>query len=231
VVLPQGDLATGRHVLQVELTPVGGEPLRIDVQGGTIARIPFVRGQRGTLRIRPADGVRIGPNAPGAEVLSDEAAISGSMLGVIVDARPRPLELPTDIAERSTLMWDWLAALGVPRSVDGARPTAPETIPITAATADSIPVSPEPIAEPVDADAPAAPVIPPQEAQAAPLPASPQQPPDSYPPQQPAPQEATPQEMIAQNQDTGIQDELHAIRQELIEPPAQPKRGFFRRRS
>ncbi|HZG65232.1 MAG TPA: glutamate mutase L, partial [Herpetosiphonaceae bacterium] len=114
VVLPHGDLIAGRLALQVELTPVGGEPEWIEVQGGSIARIALPRGRRGTLRIRPAGGVRIGPNAPGAEVLSDEAAISGSALGVIVDARPRPLSLPPAPAERAALFREWLDALGAP---------------------------------------------------------------------------------------------------------------------
>ncbi len=114
VVLPHGDLVPGRLALQVELTPVGGEPEWIEVQGGSIARIALLRGRRGTLRIRPAGGVRIGPNAPGAEVLSDEAAIGGSALGVIVDARPRPLIMPPALAERAALLREWLDALGAP---------------------------------------------------------------------------------------------------------------------
>jgi len=57
--------------------------------------------------------VRIGRNAPGAEVASDVAAISGSALGIIIDARGRPLRLPNEPQERQQLLWDWLVALGI----------------------------------------------------------------------------------------------------------------------
>lgn len=211
VVLPFGDLATGHHALQVELTPAGGEPQRIEVRGGEIARIPLARGQRGTLRIRPADGVRIGPNAPGAEVLSDEAAISGSMLGVIVDARPRPLVLPDTLAERSALLREWLTALGAPLPDE------------TVALVESIPMTaPEHIAAtPADE---ASPAVAPTQSQ----PASTFL--DALPPleQRPLPT----QQPVAETPAPGVHDELDAIRQELLEPAAQPKRGgFFRRKS
>src|SRR5439155_23807335 len=40
------------------------------------------------------------------------AAISGSALGVIIDARGRPLRVPDDSLARRQLLWDWLVALG-----------------------------------------------------------------------------------------------------------------------
>ena len=119
VVVPYGDLADGRPVLQAELTPSRGEVEQVTVAGGQIARLPLARGQRGTLRIRPEAGVYIGDNAAGAEVLSDEAAIAGSALGVIIDARARPLALPAEVEERSRLLLDWLTAL------DALPPTVP----------------------------------------------------------------------------------------------------------
>lgn len=218
VVLPHGDLVDGRHALQVELTPAGGEPQRIEVRGGEIARIPLARGQRGTLRIRPADGVHIGPNAAGAEVLSDEAAISGSMLGVIVDARPRPLVLPDTFAARSALLREWLAALGAPLPEGTAAPA--DTTPM--ATAVSGVTAPEhsatsPAAEPAPAVAPTQP--PPASAFLDMLPPLEQRPPST-------------QQPVAQPPAPGVHDELDAIRQQLIEPADQPKRGgFFRRKS
>ncbi len=52
------------------------------------------------------------------------AAISGSALGVIIDARGRPLRLPTEAPARQQALWDWLVALG---AESGALPYAPDT--------------------------------------------------------------------------------------------------------
>ena len=109
-----GDLA-----VEVELTPVGGTPITIQVLHGEVRRVPLLAGRRGTLRLRPAPGVRIGDNEPGAEVQSDIAAIHGSALGVIIDARGRPLPLADDGATRRTQIWNWLAQLG---AVPGTNP-------------------------------------------------------------------------------------------------------------
>src|SRR5207253_1332085 len=80
---------------------------------GSIGRLALPVGQKGQLTLRPAGGVRIGRNAAGSEVTSDIAAISGSALGVIIDARGRPLRLPDDPLARQQLLWDWLVSLGV----------------------------------------------------------------------------------------------------------------------
>jgi hypothetical protein len=213
VVLPHGDLVAGRLALQVELTPVGGEPEWIEVQGGSIARIALPRGRRGTLRIRPAGGVRIGPNAPGAEVLSDEAAISGSALGVIVDARPRPLSLPPVPAERAALLREWLDALGAPpprvaTSVPVAAEPTPELVgPIWPQAPDLTGVKSSPVAKIYDARS-AQPVAATPAREIHPAPdgnAAGAAPVDSY--------------------------DLDAIAQDHVEPAERPRRrGFLRRR-
>ncbi len=84
----------GETAIEAELVPVSGPARRVTVRHGQIACLPLPPGQKGTLTLRPASGVRIGLNAPGKEVASRLAAISGSALGVIIDARGRPLRLP-----------------------------------------------------------------------------------------------------------------------------------------
>jgi hypothetical protein len=75
--------------------------------------------------LRPTSGFRFGRNAAGAEVASDVAAVSGSALGVVIDARGRPLRLPDEPLERQQRLWDWLTALGVesgPLPYEAAQP-------------------------------------------------------------------------------------------------------------
>lgn len=111
VVVPHGDLAPGKKIAEVELRPTSGDSISATVKAGEIVRLPLRRGQRATLRIKPVGGIAIGQNKPGAEVLSDEAAIMGSALGVIVDARPRPLTLPEAVEARRDLLLQWSSAL------------------------------------------------------------------------------------------------------------------------
>jgi hypothetical protein len=106
---------SGETAIDAELTIVGGETQRVSIPHGAIARLPLPPGRRGTLTVRPASGVRIGRNAPGTEVASEEAAISGSQLGVVIDARGRPLRLPEAPYTRQQALWEWLVALGAER--------------------------------------------------------------------------------------------------------------------
>lgn len=111
VIVPRGELVAGKQVAEIELTPTHGAPVLRTVNAGEIVRLPLSRGKRATLRIRPAGVIAIGQNKAGTEVLSDEAAIAGSALGVIFDARPRPLALPEDAAQRRELLLSWCTAL------------------------------------------------------------------------------------------------------------------------
>ena len=105
----------GEPALEAELAPTRGKPRQIVVAHGQIARLPLDQGARGQLTLRPAGGVRIGRNAPGAEVSTNLADISGSALGVVIDARGRPFAPHDDAAQRAALLWEWLVALGAER--------------------------------------------------------------------------------------------------------------------
>lgn len=116
VVVLHGQL-TG-EVAEVELTPAGSDtPLRAVVEAGTLVRLPLPRGRRATLQVRPVAGVAVGGYAAGTTARSEPQAIVGSTLGLIVDARPRPLAMPADPAERRRML------LGHLRTLD-ALPTA-----------------------------------------------------------------------------------------------------------
>ena len=106
-----GEGASDTVAVEAEL--VGrGRAQRVSVRHGQIARLRLDPGSRGQLILRPAPGVHIGHNEPGAEVRSDLAALKGSALGIIIDARGRPLRLPVDETRRCAQIWEWLVALG-----------------------------------------------------------------------------------------------------------------------
>jgi hypothetical protein len=149
----------GETAVEAELKEVGGGTQRVVVQHGQIARLALPPGRNGTLMVQPAGGVRIGSNPAGKQALSNPGEIRGSALGVIIDARGRPLRLPDEPLTRQKLLWDWLVALGVE---SGALPYGP---------AESLPAAPAPLADSnITFAEPAAPAVlsapPPQPAEA-----------------------------------------------------------------
>lgn len=115
VVTTLGDGRIGEMAVEAELRTEGGATHTMRVTHGEIARLSLPPGRYGTLTLRPAAGVQIGRNAPGAEVASELAAVRGSALGVVIDARGRPLRLPAEPQARQQALWSWLMALGVER--------------------------------------------------------------------------------------------------------------------
>ena len=111
-VVALGGGRTGDVAVEAELKESSGAIQRITVEHGQLGRLALPPGRKAQLTLRPVSNVRIGRNAPGEEVASEVAAISGSALGVIIDARGRPLRLPDEPAGRQRLLWEWLLALG-----------------------------------------------------------------------------------------------------------------------
>jgi hypothetical protein len=120
-VVALGDGKPTDVAVEAELTLEHGETRRIQVRHGQIGRLPLSLGAEGRLRLQPAGGVRIGDNEPGQSIepTSDLDRVRGSLLGVVIDARGRPLQLPADNAKRMSQLGEWLAALGVD---EGATP-------------------------------------------------------------------------------------------------------------
>jgi hypothetical protein len=103
----------GEKGIDAELQIVGGAQQRVTVPYGQIGRLELPPGRKAELT------VRVGRGVPGAELTTDIAAIEGSALGVVIDARGRPLRLPDSPRDRQQALWDWLAALG---AVSGSLP-------------------------------------------------------------------------------------------------------------
>lgn len=110
-----GEGTVGAPAAEVELTTVGGGAQRLVVRHGDIVRLPLPPRHYGKVTVRPEPAVRVGLAAPGETVSSEGGDIAGSLLGLVIDARGRPLHLPADAATRRARLWEWLVALGVER--------------------------------------------------------------------------------------------------------------------
>jgi hypothetical protein len=143
VLVPNGEGRIGEVALELELVLPGGQSNRVTVRHGEIVRMPLAVGRSAQLVLRPAAGVRIGANAAGAEVRGNPGQLRGSTLGLVIDARGRPLALPDDARERCLKLWEWLVALGAERGANpyiDASPVPELRAPQTIVTATPAPV-------------------------------------------------------------------------------------------
>ncbi|MBC8160962.1 MAG: glutamate mutase L [Roseiflexaceae bacterium] len=112
VIITLGPGRAGEQALAATLRIDQGPELNISVAHGQIGRLELPPGRKGQLVLKPASGVRIGKNAPGATIETGLVDVQGSLLGVVIDARGRPLRLPAGSIERQRALWEWLVALG-----------------------------------------------------------------------------------------------------------------------
>jgi uncharacterized protein (TIGR01319 family) len=110
VVAPAGHGQPGQPALTVKVDYASGDVIEVEVPYGSIKVVDLPPGQKATLEIRPARHFDVGLGQPGRGALAD---VEGGALGVIIDARGRPLRLPQDDALRQTRLRQWFEDLGV----------------------------------------------------------------------------------------------------------------------
>jgi uncharacterized protein (TIGR01319 family) len=107
-VAPKGTAAPGKKCFSYRLSGSGlNEQGEIAV--AEMRCIPLAVGQTATISVEPARGFDCGAG-PGKSI---EKEIRGGSVGVILDARGRPLQLPEDESQRRTLLKNWVTTLGL----------------------------------------------------------------------------------------------------------------------
>lgn len=89
---------------------VSGDGVSESVKVGEIKVIPAGRGEFRELTVTPARGLDIGAGKGKAVTQKFE----GGTVGIIIDARGRPLNLSPDVKERVAKNREWLEAMGLP---------------------------------------------------------------------------------------------------------------------
>ncbi|MCX7755438.1 MAG: glutamate mutase L [Anaerolineales bacterium] len=108
VISPVSNSAYGTPIVRAKLIREDGTTLTSEVNMGNLQILPLENGQTARLELRPlrnAD-VGLGPGRAGA------LDVIGSSLGVVIDARGRPLRLPSDAGGRVKLLKKWLKTVG-----------------------------------------------------------------------------------------------------------------------
>jgi hypothetical protein len=105
----------GEVVMTVRLNYDSGGTVEEEVKAGSLSLLPLSPGQKAVMHLRPRPGIDIG-RGPGRGGKPME--IEGSALGVLIDARGRPLFLPADAKQRMKLIASWLWDVGAPTNWD-----------------------------------------------------------------------------------------------------------------
>jgi MutL protein len=109
-VIPYGAIPRNDIALRVGLEYTNGRQLTVDVMGGSIEVIPLRTNEQALLSLFPAPGVDVGLGAGERARAAEE--IDGGLIGLIIDARGRPLALPTNTKERQARLLQWMQAIG-----------------------------------------------------------------------------------------------------------------------
>ena len=98
----------GTPVLKVRLTYQDGSDARVEVKFGGLEILPLGMGQTARITLQPLHRSDIG-NGPGRNATLQ---VVGGVMGVVIDARGRPLDLPEDPVRRRELFKKWLWSVG-----------------------------------------------------------------------------------------------------------------------
>jgi hypothetical protein len=98
----------GLPVLRARLTYEDGTEARAEVKFGGLEILPLAMGQTARLTLQPLQRSDIG-NGPGRNAA---VQVAGGVMGVVIDARGRPLTLPEDPVRRRELLKKWLWSVG-----------------------------------------------------------------------------------------------------------------------
>jgi hypothetical protein len=109
VITPVGHVRPGSPVLRVKMAYESGHETQLDVKQGSLEVLALPAGQTARLQIQPLHRADVGMGAAGR---GGRLKVMGGALGVIIDARGRPLNLPDDRARRQELYKKWLWTLG-----------------------------------------------------------------------------------------------------------------------
>ena len=109
VISPVGNAPLGTPILRVRMTSDDGLESELEVLYGSLAAIRLPVGQAGTLHLTPLHRFDVGMGGLGR---GGTVKVIGGVLGVLIDARGRPLRLPAEPSGRRDLLNKWLATAG-----------------------------------------------------------------------------------------------------------------------
>jgi MutL protein len=109
-VVPFGALPPGQLAIRVGVEYSNGRQVTIDVMTGSLEIIPLRVNEQALLTLYPSPTVDVGLG-PGERARAAEE-IDGGLVGLVIDARGRPLTFPNDETERQARLLQWMQVIG-----------------------------------------------------------------------------------------------------------------------
>ncbi|MDL1909473.1 hypothetical protein FBQ81_02090 [Chloroflexi bacterium CFX6] len=98
----------GEQILRAKMTYSDGTDARVDLKFGGLEVLPLSSGQSARLSLQPLQraDAGLGPGRSGS------VTVTGGALGVVIDGRGRPLQLPSDPVRRRETIKKWYYTVG-----------------------------------------------------------------------------------------------------------------------
>ena len=106
-IAPVGVAKVGEICLSIEVRIAGNPPIMEDVPYGELRLYPLPLGEKASLKLQPSRRFDVGAGSGQAV----EAEAMGGVVGLVVDTRGRPLEIPADAQQRVAQLTKWQTAL------------------------------------------------------------------------------------------------------------------------
>ncbi len=109
VISPVGNAPTGTPILHIKMAYEDGREIDLDVNQGELAALPLQTGEYARIQLQPYHRYDIGMGGAGR---GGGIKAVGGALGVVIDARGRPLKPMEDLDQRLESYRKWLAIMG-----------------------------------------------------------------------------------------------------------------------
>ncbi len=106
-IAPAGQITDGEIALELSAKMPDGSTIERSIPYGSMDRIPLGLGEVAEVELKPHKILDLG-NGYGKAV---EAKVEGGVVGILIDARGRPLVLPSDEEERKKKLVEWYIAI------------------------------------------------------------------------------------------------------------------------
>jgi hypothetical protein len=108
VISPVGNAQVGTPILRVRMTGENGGESEQEINQGSLVVIKLPMGQTGTLHLTPLHKFDVGMDGFGR---GGTVKVSGGQMGVVIDARGRPLRMLAEPSRRREALNKWLATV------------------------------------------------------------------------------------------------------------------------
>lgn len=109
VIIPRSPALSGELILTVEVQKESGSNFDVAIAQHTLKRIVIQVNEPAVLILKPERRTDVGFGGPG---IGGRIKVTGGALGVVIDARGRPIQLPEDEEARIALIQRWQWTLG-----------------------------------------------------------------------------------------------------------------------